>query len=229
MMKKPPTPDVHQAEALLLGQIFAAWEVPGYKLNGDAAPSMREGATIPPRKPAVRSQASAASPRPISTAPEEHAMPIRPDLRHLYLTPEWASTRNRILKRARGRCEQCHKPMNCSIYTYTWQTWETIDGIGRLRVYHMVWARVRQAQPGAISLAASCPAIAGRRRACRGGSASSSESPTSIPPASSMPTRISSLLCTWCHLHQDSPQHKVARSMRKDRGRPILARSTWRE
>ena len=148
-------------------------------------------------------------------------MPIRPDLRHMYLTQEWAAARTRILKRARGRCEQCHKPMNCSIYTYTWATWRA-QGFGRIRVYHMVWARTV-------------------------GSAWRDQSGRLLPrdrwPAKGLPRRIRVQLgvahvdpagefyddsnlrawCTWCHLMADKNQHREARSSRKDRSRPILA------
>lgn len=37
-------------------------------------------------------------------------MPIRPELRHLYRGPAWASIRARILERAAYRCERCAKP-----------------------------------------------------------------------------------------------------------------------
>lgn len=34
-------------------------------------------------------------------------MPLRPELRHLYRTPEWTSAKSRIAIRAQGRCEKC--------------------------------------------------------------------------------------------------------------------------
>src|SRR3954464_14112555 len=66
-------------------------------------------------------------------------MPIRPELRHLYRTPEWKALRAKVFKRARGRCEQCRKPAGREIFTYTWQTWEAGPGLSRKKLYHMVW------------------------------------------------------------------------------------------
>ena len=34
-------------------------------------------------------------------------MPIRPELRHFYRTPEYRIARERLVKRAKDRCEQC--------------------------------------------------------------------------------------------------------------------------
>ena len=44
---------LHKLKHFSFGQIFAAWEDLGYKLNGDQR-KIREGATIPPRKPVVQ-------------------------------------------------------------------------------------------------------------------------------------------------------------------------------
>ena len=46
-------------------------------------------------------------------------MPLRPDLRHLYCTPEWQAARERHLMRTGGRCEGCGKPDRTSVLTRT--------------------------------------------------------------------------------------------------------------
>jgi hypothetical protein len=157
-------------------------------------------------------------------------MPIRPELRHLYRTPEWAAARKRILARAGGRCEQCRKPAGKVVFTYTWQTWRCSQfPFGREKVYHMAWVALGQHVWRNETGWTIRPAVG-------------SDPGKGSWPARGLPRRIRVQLgvahvdpegaflddsnlrawCTWCHLHHDQPQHKISRCDRKDRSRPLL-------
>lgn len=149
-------------------------------------------------------------------------MPIRPELRHLYRTSEWAAARKRILERAGGKCEQCGRPAGLIVFCYTWQSWQTGPGMQRTKFYHMVWILSDGGRHWFDQF--GCPV------------------PDKTWPGAGLPRPLRVQLgvahvdpvgdflsdqnlrawCTWCHLHHDQPQHKLTRSRRKDAGRPLL-------
>jgi hypothetical protein len=43
-------------------------------------------------------------------------MPIRPELRHLYRSPEWELARKTVFERAGGRCEHCFRSAGSSYF-----------------------------------------------------------------------------------------------------------------
>jgi hypothetical protein len=154
-------------------------------------------------------------------------MPIRPELLHLYRGLDWAAARARILERARGRCEQCGKPVGKVCFTYTWQTW-SCDPSGaiirmpyRVKLYHMVWialgSRVWRDQCGHPVPKGSWPAGGlPRRIRVQLGVAHID------PDGQFLDDKNMRAWCTWCHLHHDQPHHKLTRSTRKDAARPLL-------
>jgi hypothetical protein len=143
-------------------------------------------------------------------------MPIRPDLRHLYRGPKWAELREKILKRAKNRCEQCRKPMHTSVFTYTWKSREDFGAPWR---YYMVWAsptsttwRNEHGRPCSLRGVKGLP-----RKVWVKLTVGHVDN-----VAEHMAPRNLKAWCTWCHLHHDQEHHKQSRSRRKDAGRPIL-------
>ena len=159
-------------------------------------------------------------------------MPIRPDLRHLYNTPEYRAVRRRILARAGGkfagedfdgpyvggaRCEECGKPDRVRVWVYAGR-----DPLGRRVQYWTAFGRARwRDSSGALV-------------------------PRAIWPAPGLPRPIWCVLtvahrnhqagddrpenlavwCQWCHLHHDQEKHKETRCTRKDRARPLLVEAS---
>lgn len=144
-------------------------------------------------------------------------MPIRPELRHHYSTPEWLETRARILKRAKNRCEQCGKRNHTIVFTYTWRASQLVAG-AIVRTAYMIWCD-------------------------RGSRAWRTQDRLRVSPwrYKGLPRRVHVQLavahvdgvaghdsdenlrawCQWCHLHHDAPQHKATRIQRKDRARGL--------
>jgi hypothetical protein len=155
-------------------------------------------------------------------------MPVRPELRHLYRTPEWRALRAEVFKRSRGRCEQCGKPAG-PVYTYTWQTSVIAQGAPlarRRKIYHMVWMPVQGGlwtdQEGRkLAWTGRWPhAGLPRRIFAQLGAAH-------VDPAGEFfdPNNVR-VWCDWCHLHHDQEQHHFTRAGRRDRQRPILQETT---
>jgi hypothetical protein len=147
-------------------------------------------------------------------------MPIRPELRHLYCTPEWRELRDKLFKQARGRCSICKKPHRLIIYTYTWQTYEIVDG-RRVKRYHMCWARANgrawRDQNGKLMPKGQWPAKGLPRRIRAIITVAHLDH-----QAEHMAEENLGVLCTWHHLHHDMDEHRSSRARRKDLGRPIL-------
>lgn len=161
-------------------------------------------------------------------------MPIRPELRAFYSTPEWKATRARIRLRAGGvfdsngvyrggaRCEQCgvldRKTAlrafgwwtEASLEATVWMFGGSIDGRdvsqlpwhsphnGRVQVSGFIRESCRWV--GIVLTCAHLDHVAGH------------DTDDNLK-----------LLCQWCHLHYDQGHHKLTRSLRKDRQRPLLA------
>jgi hypothetical protein len=151
-------------------------------------------------------------------------MPIRPDLRHHYRTPEWRAARSRIMARAKNCCEQCGKPNRAAVETLTGRSivtgdptmlwrhamlWRPVgDGwrndFGGPEPFGFEWLRasgrgVRRARTIRVVLTvAHLNHVAGDDR-----------------------NENLKVLCQWCHLHYDAGQHKQTRATRKDAARPM--------
>jgi hypothetical protein len=147
-------------------------------------------------------------------------MPIRRELRHLYHSDEWRALREKVFKQARGRCSRCKRPHDRAIFTYTWQTYELVDG-RRVKRYHMAWAREKgrawRDQDGRLIPKAQWPAKGLPRRIWSIVTVAHLDH-----KAEHMAEENLAALCTWHHLHHDQPQHKLTRCRRKDAGRPLL-------
>jgi hypothetical protein len=124
-------------------------------------------------------------------------MPIRPELRHFYRTPEWFAAREAVRKRAGDRCENCGakdgavgyrgKQMRCFIQLTGGQTFPP------------------PMQPDAQLILIQCGCC--HRNGVAGDD------------------RLENLAwwCRGCHLRHDKPFHRDTRAARKDRARPLLA------
>lgn len=129
-------------------------------------------------------------------------MPIRPELRKFYRGPAWKETRERILRRARNRCEGCRVPNRKKVFrnrgmwrfTYPGGTWHRENG------------KSTTFQPSTdrtvtiVLCLAHLNHVAGDDR-----------------------DDNLKALCQWCHLNHDKPHHKQTRQTRKDASRPLLA------
>ncbi|MGE5569819.1 MAG: hypothetical protein ACM3S5_12345 [Rhodospirillales bacterium] len=142
-------------------------------------------------------------------------MPIRPELRHFYRGPHWQTTRERILKRAGNKCEQCRKPNGKMVFTVCCGS-------------TMYWARV-----GSSRWRNHRGAVTPVRTILRA-------IPTRKPRMIRVVLTIAHLdhtpghdddnnlraWCQWCHLHHDQPHHietRAATRVRKlDAARPLL-------
>ena len=147
----------------------------------------------------------------------ERVVPIRADLRHFYRGPAWKATRDRIMKRAKNRCEQCGKPNHRKVwvvsdYTQLYkrvQYWSPVKGDGQrwtlcldggacwwLRLQGTEWESARRIR--VVCTVAHLNHVAGDDR-----------------------DENLKCLCQWCHLNYDVSFHKQTRATRKDAARPI--------
>jgi hypothetical protein len=146
-------------------------------------------------------------------------MPIRPDLRPFYRGPAWLATRERIVKRAKNRCEQCGKPNHRRVWVFSWreifggvfttQLWSRVKGDGQVwhscadgrgdtgtLLYGTQWKRVRRVR--IVCTVAHLNHVSGDDR-----------------------DENLKFLCQWCHLNYDKLHHRETRATRKDAARPI--------
>lgn len=141
-------------------------------------------------------------------------MPIRADLRHYYAGPEWEATRERILKRARNRCECCRIPNYALAGRY-----KRLPGIGLIQGTRLLYAPGRQ--PDRLSEAqVQNFGLPDRLTRIELGIAHLDHDPSNGTDGNLR------ALCQGCHLNHDRPQHTVnareSRRTRKDRDRPLL-------
>lgn len=125
--------------------------------------------------------------------------------------------RRRILERAGGefdaegkylggaRCEQCHVPDQQRVERGPGGTWQSLltecwhDSFGHklhVRLFAMLW-KLRTVR--IVLTVAHLNHVSGDNR-----------------------DENLAALCQWCHLHYDAEHHKESRSVRKDKGRPLL-------
>ena len=170
-------------------------------------------------------------------------MPIRPDLRHLYRTPEYKAARAPVIERAQNRCEQCGAPNGKEVLRqYGWWTEATLEATVwaiNARFRYEIGSRVESngavvettihrqfiALPWnhvgsdftPIAQRFCCPNVNLHRwvrivLTC---------AHLNHDPADNADSNLKAL-CQWCHLNYDKLHHKETRSMRKDKGRPLL-------
>lgn len=150
-------------------------------------------------------------------------MPIRKDLRHFYLGPEWRETRARILKLYSDRCAHCGKPDHTWIFTYTWRV--RLQWSGKWE-HHMVWrqrAVIGQlASDGWRTESGGECSLWGMKGLPRSVFVILTVAHLDHDPANNADENLRAL-CPWCHLHFDQGFHKQTRSSRKDEGRVLLS------
>lgn len=166
-------------------------------------------------------------------------MPIRPDLRKFYQTPEYKAARARVRLRAGGvfddrgrylggaRCEQCGVlDRKTALRACGWWTPASLEA-----TVHMLpggrFTDGHATSGGCIQLPWHPP---------DGGPVQLSGFPREICRWSGIVLTCAhlnnvagddrdenlKLLCAWCHLNYDKLHHKLTRSVRKDSGRPLL-------
>ncbi len=170
-------------------------------------------------------------------------MPIAPEFRHFYRTPQWREARKAVLGRSGGKCEFCGKPGNAWVCVNR-------DGTGR---WNRALLDTLFKGPSATSYLASEVRSQVKRKYARSWDtgwwhpATESDDPATGPMPAAAPIvgrihliipvltiahmnhtpgddRLDNLraLCQWCHLRYDQEHHRIQRSIRKDRERPIL-------
>ena len=135
-------------------------------------------------------------------------MPIRPELRHFYRTPEYKAARERIVARAKNKCEQCGKRNHRRVHA-------------RYLMGRMWWsysATVWRDQHGKKNV----PPRAARHTRVK---VVCTMAHLDHNPANNADDNLK-LLCQWCHLNYDKQHHKETRSIRKDNSRPLFAPHT---
>jgi hypothetical protein len=149
-------------------------------------------------------------------------MPIRPELRHLYRGPAWNATRERVLKRAENRCEQCGVP-NRKVVMRAAGWWALADSLestlhmfggskdGRSE-FQFEW----HPPTGAGPLISGFP-----RLICRYVGIVLTIAHLNHTPGDDRDENLKAL-CQWCHLNYDKLHHHETRATRKDAARPLL-------
>ncbi len=146
-------------------------------------------------------------------------MPIRKDLLPLYRTPEYEAARASLVARAGNKCEQCGKPNGATVETFTDYA---MGFLGRRGLPVMFWRPVGYwwvTQSGVMAGTAIVEKLKGKKiRTIR---VVCTFAHLDHNPANNAEEN-KAFLCQWCHLNYDAGHHKHSRSVRKDRGRPLL-------
>lgn len=133
-------------------------------------------------------------------------MPIRKDLKHFYAGPAWRETRERILRRARGCCEQCGIPHRLRIIRAGGYWWDVLSGGCWRRPDGSVGRPPKGLRRRHVAIVLTIAHL-------------------NSTPGDDRPENLKAL-CQWCHLNFDQALHvansRRTRSIRKDRARPIL-------
>jgi hypothetical protein len=170
-------------------------------------------------------------------------MPIRPELRHLYRTPEYLSARDRVRRRAGGtfdetgryrggaRCEQCGvEDRKTALRACGWWTPATLESTvhmlgwftdGRASQYGSAQTGFGQLLPWTAPDGTGPTVLGFPKECCRWVGIVLTCAHLNHTPGDDRDD-ILKLLCQWCHLSNDSQHHKETRSIRKDRERPLL-------
>lgn len=157
-------------------------------------------------------------------------MPIRPEHRHHYRTPEWRAVCEVVDARAGGRCERCGCPNGMEIFRVYgtvgpwpgprfmyWKlrsyTGPWIDMFGRelIAAPPVLWNENRRAETNCLTVVLTHAHL-------------------NQDPSDYREENVA-LLCQWCHNMHDAPvraQHaRVTRCKRKDARRPLI--ETYRD
>ena len=124
-------------------------------------------------------------------------MPIHPELLHYYRTPEWFAVRDRVRRRAKGRCEWCGAPNHKYIWRANGGVWldprlgQWRDSRGDMVVY-----APRKVREGYIVLTTAH---------------------LNHDPADHEDDNNLAALCQRCHLVYDGPHHRRTARLRRDR------------
>jgi hypothetical protein len=139
-------------------------------------------------------------------------MPIRPELRHFYRTPEYKAARERVVKRAGNRCEQCGKPNHRRVWVYSskacGQYWTAVKGDGQK------WTYCFTGESGGFKLFGRQWEQVRRIRVVL------TVAHLNHTPGDDRDENLK-LLCCWCHLNYDKLHHRETRRTRKDAARPM--------
>lgn len=154
-------------------------------------------------------------------------MPIRPELRAFYRGPAWQATRQRILARARHRCEACLVPNHVhAMRASGWwvlppshvfqEMWiEKLYGVqeGKEIPPQLYWTDPHGKTP---------PRPAGFPYSiCRDVQIALNIAHLNHTAGDDRDENLKAL-CQWCHFNYDERFHKLTRSIRKDAARPLL-------
>lgn len=126
-------------------------------------------------------------------------MPIKPELRHFYRTPEWFAARELVKERANDCCERCHGK-NGAYY---------IRDQSVLRAVHRFEVTKRDAEAAALQ---GLKVVLIQCGCCH----------VNNKPGDDRPENLR-WWCRGCHLRFDERHHFQTRATRKDRARPLLA------
>ena len=146
-------------------------------------------------------------------------MPIRRDLLFLYETPEHQAAREALVKRAKNRCQWCHKPNGQFIRTRTdgkgHMFWAPYPDTGQLQRWFNKrgWPLRLEEFRLAISLPERIIRVACTMAHLNHNPADDSEANTRF-------------LCQWDHLDHDRLHHHETRATRKDAARPVIQEAT---
>ena len=149
-------------------------------------------------------------------------MPIRPEFRHLYKTPEYRAARERVVQRAGNCCEECRKPNGERVETFTnYAMGFRLPGEGPRRgLPVMFWRNAGCCwRDSSGVLRPSMTAWLQKIRTIR---VVLTLAHLDHNPANNDLDNVK-LLCQWCHLNFDKLHHAETRRVRKDRHRPLLA------
>lgn len=142
-------------------------------------------------------------------------MPIRKELRHFYSGAPWKEARERILKRARNRCEECGAPNRKTLLRHKadWSP-QALHAIDLDRPY--IKARWFGPSHRRRSVVLSRP-ITG----CRFVMVILTVAHLDHEPANLDDSNLRAF-CQFCHLMYDRQHHHETRADRKDRARPLF-------
>ncbi len=147
-------------------------------------------------------------------------MPIRRDLLPLYKTPEYKAARASLVARAGNKCEQCGKPNGERVETFTDYAMGFLGHRGRPVMFWRPAGSWWCNQWGAMADTSLAVKLQGKKiRTVR---VVCTFAHLDHNPANNAEEN-KAFLCQWCHLNYDGPHHKYSRSVRKDRGRPLLS------
>jgi len=152
-------------------------------------------------------------------------MPIRKEFRHFYTGPQWQATREKILTRARNKCEQCGKPNHRRVWVANMLRGELVRGRGP-----QMWSPVKgdgqRWRWCDLDGALSRIKLRGRQwNVARQIRVVLTTAHLNHVPGDDRDENLKAL-CQWCHLNLDREHHRASRSARKDQARPILTEAT---